>query len=45
MGWSKSRAFRRQVGKMCNISLVEVSVVDASVVGIIEIKSSFSYLV
>ena len=30
---------------MCNISLVEVSVVDASVVGIIEIKSSFSYLV
>ena len=43
--WSKSRAFRRQVGKMCNISLVEVSVVDASVVGIIEIKSSFSYLV
>lgn len=32
MGWGKSRAFRRQVGETCNISLVEVSIVDTIIV-------------
>ena len=32
MGWGKSRAFRKQVGETCNISLVEVSIVDTIIV-------------